>query len=126
MLAALGLFVFDTDTVLFDSMERQRSWRHPRMDRLGARASAQFVGPGDDRISLPGTLVPEICGSYSSLDTLAEMADAGDAYPLVNGAGFILGYYTIESLNERHSNLIFDGYARMVEFQIELMRVADE
>jgi phage protein U len=54
------------------------------------------------------------------------MADAGDAYPLVNGAGFILGYYTIESLNERHSNLIFDGYARMVEFQIELMRVADE
>ena len=127
MLAALGMFVFEPNTALFDQLERQRSWRHARTERFGAMAASQFTGPGDDRVRLSGTLVPEICGSYhSSLETLAEMADAGEAYALVTGSGKVLGQYTIEILDERHTNLVDTGDARTVDFTIELSRVPDE
>ena len=124
MLAALGMFVFETDTALFDRMGRVRDWRHDRTPRFGARAASQFTGPGDDRITLVGMLVPEIAGSYSALETLAEMADEGEAWPLADGRGNLYGTYTIERLSEDRANLIDDGRARQIGFTLELMRVA--
>lgn len=124
MLAALGMFAFEMDTLLFDELARSRAWRFERTDRLGARAASQFVGVGDDKITLSGTLVPEIAGKYSSIDTLAAMADAGEAYSLVNGAGTVIGNYTIDSLAERHGNIIDNGLPRVVGFTIELTRVS--
>ncbi|RSU73154.1 oxidoreductase [Sphingomonas sp. S-NIH.Pt3_0716] len=127
MLAALGQFVFDTSSALFDQLERQRSWRHARTDRFGAMAASQYTGPGDDRIRLSGRLIPEICGSYySSIETLAEMAGTGDAYPFVKGSGDVLGQFTIEIIDERHTNLVDTGQARAVDFTIELSRVPEE
>ena len=67
MLAALGLFVFDMSTTLFDELARKREWRHARTDRFGAMAASQFVGPGDDKVTISGTLVPEVAGSGRGL-----------------------------------------------------------
>lgn len=122
MLAALGMFVFETDSALFDELARSRAWRHARTDRFGARPAAQFVGVGDDTITLTGKLVPGLAGRYSAIDILVEMADAGDALPLADGTGRILGTYTIENLDERHSNLIDNGRARLVDFTLSLRR----
>lgn len=121
-LAALGMFVFGLETMLFDELARNRAWRHGRTERFGARAASQFLGPGEDGITLTGTLVPELAGSYSSLETLARMADAGEAYPLADGTGTILGHYTIEKLEERKTSLLDDGRPRQVGFSIELQR----
>lgn len=123
MLAALGMFVFDTDSALFNELARQRSWRHARTERFGARAASQFLGPGDDHISLTGKLVPELAGSYSAIEKLVEMADAGEAYPLADGLGNILGQFTIDAMEEQHQNLIDTGRARTVDFRIDLQRV---
>jgi len=124
MLAALGMFVFDMSSVLFDDLCRKRDWRNVRTERFGAFPASQYVGPGDDRITLSGTLVPELAGSYSAITTLASMADAGEAYPLANGAGTILGNFTIDSLDEKHSALIDAGLPRVIGFTIELSRVS--
>lgn len=123
MLAALGLFVFETDTALFDKMQRERDWRHPRTDRFGARPAAQFAGPGEDRITLSGTLVPELVGSYYALETLAQMAAEGEAWPLVDGNGYVIGTFTIERLTEDRGNLLDRGEARRTDFTLELSRV---
>jgi phage protein U len=123
MLAALGMFVFDTDTALFDALQRQRDWRHQRTDRFGTRAASQFVGPGEDRVTLTGALIPELAGTYSAMETIAAMADEGEAYPLSDGTGTILGTFTIERLSEQKANLIDDGRARRNDFTIELSRV---
>lgn len=123
MLAALGMFVFESDNALFDELSRNRAWRHSRTDRFGSRPASQFVGPGDDAITLTGKLVPMLAGKYSAIEKLVEMADAGDALPLADGTGIILGNYTIESLDERHSNLIDTGQARTVDFTLNLRRV---
>ncbi len=124
MLAALGLFVFETNNALFDRIDRDRDWRHERTGRFGARAASQFTGPGDDRITLTGTLVPEIAGTYSAIDTLAEMADEGEAWQLVDGRGYVYGAYTIDALREGRGNLLNDGTARKIDFQIQLSRVS--
>jgi len=126
MLYALGLFAFDMSTLLFADLERDRSWRHPETEVFGALPSSQFVGPGSDTVSLTGTLIPEVCGSYSSIEKIAAMGDTGDAYPLVRGDGKVLGNFVIKRLNEKHANLIDTGQARNVEFSIELSRVPEE
>ena len=123
MLTALGLFVFDLDTALYDELTRSREWHHERTERFGARAASQFTGLGEDRVNLAGTLVPEIAGSYSAIDTLAAMADQGEAYTLMDGTGLVLGQYTIGRIEERHGALIDNGKARVVGFSIELTRV---
>lgn len=123
MLAALGMFVFETDSALFDELARTRNWRHAKTDRFGSRPASQFVGPGDDAVTLTGKLVPLLAGKYSAIERLAEMADTGDAWPLADGTGKILGSYTIETLDEKHGNLASNGKARTIDFTLSLRRV---
>jgi phage protein U len=122
MLAALGMFVFATDTALFDQLSRERDWRHADTERFGARAASQFLGPGGDKITLSGTLVPELAGSYSAIETLAEMADTGDGHQLADGTGTLYGTFTIRRLSEQHSAIIDNGKARVIGFTLELAR----
>lgn len=124
MLMALGMFVFSTASLAPDGIDHDRDWRHERSPRFGARASSQFTGPGDDRIVLSGSLVPELAGDYSAIETLAGMADQGEAFPLMNGLGEILGQYTIDRIGERKGNLVDTGAARRTDFTLELSRVA--
>ena len=124
MLFALGLFVFDSQTMLPDRIERDRAFRHARDDRFLTPAASQFVGVGDDKVTLTGTLVPELAGSASAIETLAEMASEGEAWPLMDGTGSILGTYTIDRLANGGSNLIDTGQARKIDFTLELTRVA--
>ncbi len=123
-LAAIGMFAFTTSSALFDALDRSREWRHERTDRFGAMAASQFTGPGADRITLSGRLVPEVLGRFGALETLAEMAETGDAWPFMDGQGRVLGHFTIDRISERKDNLVEDGRARVNEFTIELTRVA--
>ncbi|MDR7101449.1 phage tail protein [Croceicoccus sp. BE223] len=123
MLAALGMFVFETDSALFDELARTRNWRHATTDRFGARPASQFTGPGADTVTLTGKIVPAIAGDYSSIAKLVDMADDGDALPLSDGSGNILGQFVIESVDEKHANLVDTGKARTVDFTLSLRRV---
>ena len=123
MLFALGMFVFEMGTALPDALTRNRDWRHARTERFGVLSASQYTGPGEDKITLSGTLVPEIAGSYSAITTLAAMADAGEAYTFVNGVGTVFGQFTIDRLEEKWSNLIDVGLPRVIGFTVELSRV---
>jgi len=123
MLFALGMFVFDTTTTLPDRLGRQRDWSHERTPRFLARAASQFTGPGEDRIRLDGTLVPELLGDYGAIETLARMADEGEAYPLLDGSHNNLGMFTIDAIDEDKDNLLDNGAAARNAFTITLSRV---
>jgi phage protein U len=75
-------------------------------------------------VTITGTLVPELAGSASAIETLAEMANEGEAWPLMDGTGTILGTYTIDRLANEGALLIDNGLARKVDFTLELTRVA--
>lgn len=125
MMMAFGQFVFGLPTLAYNELQRQTSWRHPSTSRVGVRPARQYLGPGDDTITLQGLLAPEFCGSTISLDQIREMGAAGSAWPLVDGNGIVHGQFVIESLNETSSIFMPDGKARRIEFQIQLARVDD-
>jgi phage protein U len=125
MLMALGQFVFQLPDLAYHELHRSTAWRHPGNSRVGAREARQYVGPGEDTITLNGVLVPEIAGKRASLSTLRTMADTGDAFALVDGTGNVLGAWVIDHLQEGATHFTQDGIPRRTEFTISLARTDD-
>lgn len=126
MMMAYGLFVFGLDTAAYEDLQHQLSWRHESTGRVGRRPARQYLGPDDDTVSLSGKLLPPFTGGQQSLDDLREMADAGDAWPLIEGTGANYGLYVIQSLRQRKSHFFRDGAPARVEFELQLARVDDD
>jgi len=124
-LMALGMFLFQIPTLAYDELQRKTDWRFAMASRVGTRDAAQFLGVGDETVSLSGSVYAEITDGTVSLDTLREMGDAGEALPLVSGAGIVFGNFIIRSIDERHAVLMADGRPLRIDFGIDLWRVDD-
>ncbi|ARN38786.1 phage tail protein [Pseudomonas aeruginosa] len=124
-LMAFGMFVFSLETAAYQDFQRQTEWRHGSTSRIGTNPARQFLGRGDESITLQGVLLPALAGSVLSLDTLRSMADTGKAYPLIEGTGRIYGVWVIESLSETRTIFFGDGAARRIEFTLSLKRIDD-
>ncbi|BCA60229.1 phage tail protein [Sphingomonas sp. HMP6] len=125
MILSLGMFAFSIPTLAHDELQRRSDWRHARTGRVGARDATQYVGPGDDKVSINGSAFAELSDGRASLDRLREMADSGDAWPLLDGAGRVYGAFVIESIDERQKVFLPDGTPRQIDFGIDLLRVED-
>lgn len=123
---ALGMFVFELNTLPYQQDQQKRTWRHPTNSRIGQRPASQFLGPGEETRKLAGVLYPELTGGEVELAQLAQMADQGDAYPLVTAAGDVLGLFVIEGLDVTRSVFFADGTARRLEFDLHLARYDDD
>lgn len=126
MLMALGLFVFGMQTTPYQQLQRQVSWRHASSSRVGARPARQYIGPGDEIITLSGVLYPEVTGGRISLAALEAMADMGKSWPLIEGTGWFYGLFVIEELATTSTEFFPDGAARKIEFSLKLARCDDE
>ena len=126
MMLSLGMFVFSLSTLAYQELRRQTNWRHASNSRVGAPPALQFVGRGDDTITLPGIILPELAGSVLSLDALRLMANTGKAWPMVEGTGRIYGLWVIESLSETKTVFFRDGTPRRIEFTLTLKRTDDD
>ena len=126
MMCALGMFVFSLSTAAYQELQRQTDWRHASNNRVGAAPARQFVGRGDDSITLPGIIFPELAGSALSLDALRLMANTGKAWPMLEGSGRINGLWVIESLSETKTIFFSNGTPRRIEFTLSLKRTDDD
>lgn len=126
MMMALGMFVFAVPTAAYQQLQRQTAWRHASQSRVGQRPAYQYLGPGEDTISLSGVLMPELTGGRTSLDLLRVMAEQGKAWPLIEGTGRIYGLWSITSVSETSSVFFRDGMPRKIEFELALTRVDDD
>lgn len=90
------------------------------------RKKRQFIGSGDDNISLSGFIYQEhVFGNRAELDDWAAMPDTGQGFFLVNGSGYLYRVYTIDSIDETKQVLLFKGVPRKIDFMIKLSRVDD-
>lgn len=124
-LMAFGMFVFGLETAAYQDFQRQTEWRHGSTSRIGTNPARQYLGRGDESITLQGVLLPALAGTVLSLDTLRTMADTGKAYPLIEGTGRIYGVWVIESMTEGRTIFFSDGAARRIEFSLSLKRIDD-
>lgn len=126
MMMALGMFIFSLETLAYQEFQRQTQWRHGSTSRIGTNPARQYLGRGDDTITLPGVLLPALAGTPTSLDVLRDMADSGKAWALVEGTGRVYGAWIIESLSETRTLFFPDGAARRIEFTLTLQRIDDD
>lgn len=123
MLMSLGMFPFSLSTLAHEDLSRRTAWRHATAQRVGARDATQYVGPGEESISFGGTAHADLTDGRAQLDRLREMANTGQAWPLVDGTGTVFGAFIIQTLDEKHKALFPDGTARAIDFSIDLLRV---
>ncbi|MEJ2800887.1 hypothetical protein EC845_1945 [Comamonas sp. BIGb0124] len=126
MMLCLGQFVFSLSTASYQELQHRTSWKHPTQSRVGARDASQFVGAGEETITLNGSMVPEFAGDPESLDTLRAMGNLGHAWALVEGSGITYGAFVITDLQETKSYFLSDGQARKIEFTLSLRRTDED
>lgn len=127
ILMSLGQFIFQTSTLAFQQIQRQRAWNYASNDVALGRAKKQFTGAGEDTVTLPGLIYEEYgFGQREAIEILASMASTGQGYVLMDGTGFLYGVYIIDSIDETKQVLYFNGVARKVDFSLKLSRVDDD
>ncbi|EPC1769747.1 phage tail protein [Klebsiella michiganensis] len=126
MMMVFGLFVFELRTLPYQQLQLSRNWRHVKNDRVGRSAKWQYVGAGENQLTLGGLLYPEITGGNLSLGAVSTMAYTGLAWPLIDGVGSIYGMYVITGLQETHQEFDRYGKAKKIEFTLSLQRVDED
>ena len=119
MMMILGMFPFSISTAVYQQLQRSTNWRHASNSRVGDMPAYQYVGRGEDTISLEGTIVPEF-GSQMSITALRTMGDTGKAFPLIAGTGKVFGLYLIADLQETQTIFFQNGLPRKIEFSLKL------
>ena len=126
MMMVYGLFVFELRTAPYQTLTHSRDWRHVKNDRVGKRAKYQYIGAGDDEITLAGTLYPEITGGDVSLALLETAGYIARPLPLIEGTGTIYGLYVITHLETERTEFFADGKAKKIDFTLSLSRVDED
>lgn len=105
MLMTLGFFIFALDTVPFDSLDRERQARWASGNRVGRPPAHQFLGVGEETMTLEATLYPELSGGPEAVETLYKMMASGKAWVLLSGEGAVIGNYVITKIKDTMSVL---------------------
>ncbi|EEA8677251.1 phage tail protein [Salmonella enterica subsp. enterica] len=126
MMMVYGMFVFELKTLPHQQLQQHKTWRHVKNERINRSASWQYIGAGDDQITLSGVLYPEITGGEVSLSVLTTQAYTGRPWPLIDGVGQIYGMYVITGLKTTRSELDRYGKAKKIEFSICFQRCDED
>jgi phage protein U len=125
LMALWGRFPFGINTAAFQELSRDTSWRWPGQELFGQMPALQFVGPGDDTITLPGVIYPEFRGGTKQIQDMRDLASNGTPELLLDGRGNILGKWVCTNISEVQSTFAGFGIPLKQEFTITLRRVPD-
>lgn len=123
MMMVFGMFVFMLRTTPYQQLRHSQEWRHVKNERVNQSASWQYIGAGDDTVTLDGVLYPEITGGNLSLSALETVGFAGRPWPLIEGDGRIYGMYVLTRLERGKSEFDQYGNPKKIEFTLSLSRV---
>ena len=117
---ALGEYRFSMSTAAYDSFKRETKWRWASQERLNRTPAKQYIGPGDDTITLDGVIYPHYRGGLQQIDTMRYEADKGEPLLLVDGLGYIYDYWVITQISETQSQIWQSGIPLKQQFSISL------
>ncbi len=123
---ALGGYRFSLETAAYQELQRTTAYRWAAQPRLGRRPARQFVGAGDETVSLAGEIYPHYRGGLGQLDALCREAGVGEPLQLVTGGGEVLGLWVVERVEETQRLFLDDGRPRKISFRIELARYGED
>ncbi len=122
----LSGFIFGIDDAGYEKLSRSSNYRWPAQNRIQHRVAHQFVGEGNEAISINGYIHPEMGVGMYKLDDLRALAAGGQPHIVVTMHGKIFGKFVIVSVKDDFSGLLDDGKARRVDFVVELKRYGED
>lgn len=122
MMMRLGDFAFGINTAAYDELRRSTEYKWPAQERFGQRDTLQYTGPGDDTITLTGTILTAYRGGTGQLQRLRNLAAEGQPQFLISGLGQIMGRWVIERVEEGQTTFAAAGHPRKQEFTVQLRR----
>lgn len=126
MIWGFALFRLSKNNASYSSLATSKSYRHAFNDRVGNRASQQYVGAGEDIITITGTLAPLVTGGRLALHRFESQADSGLPFPLIESNGTVHGFYVITDIATNETEHIDDGRPKVIEYTITFKRVGDD
>lgn len=118
MLYMFGALTFDTRPFSAERVDRSSTADIVKKAVIGGFQPREFVGEGDDTITIAGRLLPTKIGGLTELELAHSMRRTGARAPLVRGDGIRLGWYAIASITESHSDLMRDGVGFTIDYQV--------
>lgn len=122
----IGSFQFDLPNGVPQTLERSADYRWEGQDRILREPAYQFVGSGQQEITLDGVLYPGFSGRQSTMETLRTLAAEGKPQMFSDGLGRVWGKWCIASLREGLAVFAPGGGARQITFSIRLVRYGED
>jgi phage protein U len=116
----LGTFRFSLNVAVPQEIERSTEYKWPAQALFGQAQARQFVGIGDDTITLPGVIFPEWKGSTNAMKTLRGLAAQGQPLLLIDGMGTVYGRWVITRVDEKKSIFAAAAQPKKIEFSVTL------
>jgi uncharacterized protein len=123
MLYQYGALTIDVYPFNVDTRQRDARADFAVKPIVGAQQPREFMGPGDQKITLSGRIFPDHFGGIDELTLLDQMRQAGQPNILIQGDGSNLGWYLIERVTE-HANLAGTrgSYGSEIKHTLELVQ----
>ncbi|ROS05702.1 hypothetical protein EDC56_1251 [Sinobacterium caligoides] len=116
----LGKIKFSVSTRAYNSLSRSTSYRWGEIETLNSVSDKQFLGGGEDDITLAGVIYSHTGAGVTRVDEIRDIAGKGQPLLLVDGRGFIHGYWVIKSISESQTAFGFLGVAKKQEFSVQI------
>ena len=126
VLMRLGNFKFSLSSAAYQRISRESEYRWDSTERIGRRPGLQYIGPGSERITLPGDIYPEYAGGWGQLEAMRTEAAQGAPLLLVDGRGLVHGLWVIIRVSEVQSYFSPDGTPRKMSFELQLSRYGED
>lgn len=123
---ALGNFRFSVATAAYQELVRATEYRWAATSRVGRPPARQFVGVGDDTVTLAGVIYPHYRGGLGQVAAMRTAAEQGEPQRLVTGGGLVLGLWVINRVEETQRAHWPDGSPRRQDFRIELSAYGED
>lgn len=122
----LGSFQFDLKNGAPQTLDRLTEYRWEGQERILREAAHQFLGPGDQTITLEGQLYPGLTGSNQTIESIRSLAAKGEPQMLSDGVGRVYGKWAIKRIREGQSVFVQGGAARRIDFTLDLVKYGED
>jgi uncharacterized protein len=123
MLYMIGPITVDVFPFNADAVSEEGTTDYAKKDLLGRLPGREFVGEGDETLSIKGQILPSKLGGMSSLEALQGLRRRGERVFVMRGDGAVLGWYAVEHVTKNHEMLGPNGVGQVVKHEIKLVMV---
>jgi len=124
MLASWGPLQFEVYPLNYHEMDHMTQSDWAKKEIAGSPYYREWVGEGDEELYIRGRIFPySLRGKgLHSLDVMEQMRRAQLIEYIMLGDGRGLGWYLIEKLVRKHTNIVETGIGGKIEFETVFVR----